>query len=115
MINNFKSIIKYNTMFFKKLVYSTLIIKYETTIYDKLACYTLFLGSQIYVREIIISTYLRCYLEVFWINFSTFFQLSSWLKDNINLKQSQNHFFIYQNWLFCFKLLIKEIVIKMYK
>lgn len=73
-----------------------IVTEYRTTMYDKLTCYTSPLGGEAYVKEIITSAHpLRC-LETFRINLSTFFELSSWLKNNTNLRQSQNHFFVYQ-------------------
>lgn len=76
--------------------------------YNKLACRLSPLGGEVYVREIITNAHLCRCLKVFQMGFSIFLQLSSWLEYNTNLKQSQNHFSIYQKLAIFLQIIDKE-------
>ncbi|WP_375449288.1 hypothetical protein [uncultured Nostoc sp.] len=73
-----------------------IITEYNTIMYDKLACLTFSLGGEVYIQELITSAHPQRCLEVFSIDLKIFLTLSSWLEDNIILKQSRNHFSIHQ-------------------
>lgn len=81
---------------FQKATLLNIVNHYITLSYNKTVCYISTLDDEPYIQKLITTAHPKHCLEILRMDLYVFLALTSWLEENIALKESQNHFTIYQ-------------------